>query len=258
MMKDRIRNLLVEAATKHDIEKLFDECISIYYPELKDLPKPKFSIMYNPTKAGNYKTRYSYVRVPTGYGGYRNEPYLTEETIEINRDLLVSPEKLKSVVWHETIHYAEEHMGKSRGVTKYPKWIKNEIDHSGFFKQEMDRINQQEGYQVISVKDEYIQGQESASEFFVHIFRTPKYKDALVFWTSKNDEKVRDLSQRIHKSSQITHYYVFPTKNIVFKRAPKLIPSMHRWSFAFWEEISEKLSPEVVKEVEQNLEKGEV
>lgn len=254
-MKYRIRNLLVETATKHDIEKLFDECINAYYPELKKISKPKFSIMYNPNKSGNYKTRYSYIRVPTECGGYRNEPYLTEEIIEINRDILTSPEKLKSVVWHETIHYAEEHMGKERRMTKVPKWIKNEVDHSGFFKQEMDRINQQEGYQVISIMDEYVQGQESASEFFVHILRTPKYKNALVFWTSKNDEKTKNLLQRIHESLQTTHYYVFPTKNIVFKRAPKLIPSMYRWSFAFWNEISEKLSPEAVKKVEQNFEK---
>lgn len=254
----RIRTLILEAATRQDIEKLFDECINAYYPELRDLPKPKFVVMYNPQKAGNYKTRYSYVRVPTGYGGYRNEPYLTDETIEINRDLLMSPEKLKSVVWHETIHYAEEHMGKSGGVIKIPKIIKNEVDHSGFFKQEMDRINQQEGYQIISVMDEYIQGQESASEFFVHAFKSTRFKNISVFWTTKNDEKIQELVARIAKVAGITHYYSFPTKNIVFKHAPKLIPSMHRWGFAFWEDLAEKLDPEVVKEVEKNVEKGQI
>jgi predicted SprT family Zn-dependent metalloprotease len=192
-MRNKIRQLLFESVNKQKIEELFNECIEKYFPELRDTPKPKFSIMSNPKKSGNYKTKYSFVRTPTGHGGYINRPYVSEETIEINRDLFVSPEKLKSVVWHEAIHYAEEHMGESRKTNKLPKWIKQEVDHSGFFKQHMERINQQEGYKMISVTDEYIQGQESASEYFVHIFKCTNINPFCFFGLQRMMIRSKDL-----------------------------------------------------------------
>ena len=242
-MRNRIHRLLTESANTAEIGKLFYACLKKYFPELlgKFSNTTKFSVFYDPNKAGLYSTKYQ-------------NGFLVSDEIKINRDIFMSPDKLKSVVWHEAIHYAEEHLKSSSGYSRYPKWLQSEIHHSGFFKEWMDRINKNEGYDLISVTDEYIQGQESASEFYVHLF---KYGERIiVFWMSQNNKKTEEYISKTMSYFHITGHIVFPTKDIIFKSTAKVIPSLRGLGFSPWEDFKKKINPELADDLEQKLQQS--
>ena len=171
---------LVEASgdLRADILRLFKEVTRKYFSHVPSSPPPKIVIKSNMT-GGRLA---DYVPPP-------------KNTMTFDADAALNPELLKSLCWHEAIHYYEwfdsfrEH-GERMAAKLWALSSRFDGGHANYFKDKMAQINRGEGTDLIHIKSPTVK-LDATKPFGLYIFLLPGWRNRYgVCWSASYDPKI--------------------------------------------------------------------
>lgn len=187
------QKVITEAKIDPQVTKMaldfFNECRRLYFSNDTDTALEK--ITSGASLEGYYRKvtipKFVFRRSQRAWGYYDPKRHL----MNIHPDLILYPNTFRRVVFHETIHVFDPYgrvkvfdpfYGKTRG-------------HGTFFEEKMKEINAKEGSAYVTVKGDYEEVTQAASDFYVMWFWQ---KHRPVFWAVKNEADVKAWFERFN------------------------------------------------------------
>ncbi len=201
--------------TISQVKKDFEDCCRKYFSEYPNkIPPCSFFIKGHASRAGYFLCTYE---------GETSENH----QIVINRDVVSNREGLRSVVYHETIHFWQSIL-----YSRFQYKHMTNGGHDAFFRKKMEEMNQIEGAGFISVLYPRNQLTTTATFFYAYVLKTLQ-GEWVACYTGRLDQKLIETFQRLLKTGNYLDAMWFKTNNYNYLTKKK--PSNNRLKLTFLE-----------------------